>query len=319
MAIYQYQEISSQDLMQLSRIQTAVLMHVGPMESHGQHLPLGTDPLMSAKFCDHIAQRLQEKMNQWNFLIFPPIIAGCDTLINPGGIEIKQSTFKAYLNDCILHLVKDGFKNIIIISAHGGPRHLVVIEELSEKFRWRHKARVISATSNLLLDIIGGDFRNKIITRLEEIGCSLNDEEKKSLKNDIHGGIMETSMMLYLHPHLVKPIYKTLKPILIDRLWKMNRKSGKTIGAGLGYLGSPEFSKPEIGKAILDVSFEVLIPKIEKHLNGENNHKDFKSKLYYIPFLRTEFKWILLLAIYAGIFALLWGLMIRGMTEVIGK
>lgn len=296
MPILKYEQLTHQELAALHRDRTVVIIPTGPVEQHGPHLPLGTDPITAAFFAEKIAERLSSARADWNFLIFPAIQGGSDTLTYTGSIEVKPATFRAWLYDCCKQFAKDGFRTQIAISTHGGPRHNIVLEEVAAKMRWRHRTKMIAASGKILGDILDGRFVEKISERLEKNGTPLTSEEKEGLKYDYHGGLLETSIMLIARPDLVKNLYKDLKPAIVKSFYKLRRTSGRTVGEGLGHLGTPALARAEIGQAAVDVLLDDLMPLVERFLNGENVNRVFRTKFYYFPFLRTDFKFIVLFA-----------------------
>lgn len=317
MAILKYEELTASDLAALPRERTAVFMSVGPLENHGPHLPFGNDPIQSTTLGHMLAERLEKQFPDWNFLFLPPIHAGCDTMINRGSIEIRPATLRRLVYDHARQLSKDGFRAIVALSAHAGPRHLVVLEEVAERMRWRHRTRMISASSRILLEVLRGGFVDRIASRLEARGERLSDAERAGLRHDYHGGLLETSITLHLRPDLVKPSYRELRPAIVEKIWKISRRSGKTAGDGLGYLGSPALARAPIGEAAIDVLFDDVTPLLEKFLAGEDVRRHFRSKFYYVPIFRTDFRTALFIFIYLLAFAGAWVLAVRFMTEVL--
>jgi creatinine amidohydrolase len=309
MAILHYEKLSFSELSALKPACTAVFLPVGPLEQHGPHLPYGTDALMAGFFSHKIALELQSKMPDWDMVIFPTLYAGSDTLIYRGTIEVKPSTLYAILHENCKHLAKSGFKNLIVVGAHGGPRHMVVLEEISAKIRWRYKARMISASAKALCDILAGKYCERIVTRLEKTGVPISEQEKEALKTDYHGGMLETSLMLAVDPSLVKPEYKQLKPAIVNSFLKLNRKSGMKVAPGLGYLGSPALASEALGKTVIELLIEEMSPRIERFLKGERNEREFRSWFYYVPFFRTHFKLLLYSVLWFVIMAILWRVM----------
>ncbi|MBI2605150.1 MAG: creatininase family protein [Deltaproteobacteria bacterium] len=317
MPILKYEELTASDLAALPRGRTAVFMNVGPLENHGPHLPLGNDPIQSTTFGRMLAQRLEKTFPDWNFLFLPPIHAGCDTMMNRGSIEIRPATLRRLVYEHACQLSKDGFRTIVALSAHAGPRHLVVLEEVAERMRWRRRTRMISVSSRMLLEVLRGGFVDRIASRLEARGERLSDAERAGLRHDYHGGLLETSITLHLRPDLVKPSYRELRPAIIEKIWKINRGSGASAGDGLGYLGTPALARAPIGEAAISAIFDGVTPLLERFLAGEDVRRHFRSKFYYIPIFRTDFRAAIFLFIYVLAFAGAWILAVRFMTEVL--
>lgn len=316
MAILKYENLSHSDLSALSREKSVVFLSVGPLEQHGPHMPLGTDALSARFFSEKIVKRLSGSRPDWNFILFPTIFAGCDTLTYTGTIEVRPVTLRALLLDCCKQLAKDGFRTIIAVGAHGGPRHMVVLEEVAAKMRWRYRTRMISASARILYQVLQGDFGEKIAAQMQKTGTLMTADERAALKGDYHGGLLETSLMLAADPSLVKPEYKTLQPAIVESYWKLRRHSGKTVGQGLGHLGTPALARAEIGNAAVNVLLDETEPLLERFLQGEDVYKLFRSKFYYIPFFRTHFKFLILLIICVFAYGIAWMILNRYLLEM---
>lgn len=318
MPILKYENLTHVELAGLSRDKTVVFIPVGPLEQHGPHLPLGTDAMSAEFFSRKLSERLDASRSSWNFLILPSLYAGSDTLTFTGSVEVRPTVLRAMLLSCCKQLAKDGFRQIVLLGTHGGPRHMVVLEEVANKLRWRYKVRAISASAKALYAILHGDFADRIVARAEKDGVAVSIEEKTALKTDYHGGMLETSLMMVARPDLVKPEYKTLKPALVENYWKLRRSSVKKVGEGLGYLGSPALARPEVGQAAIDVFLDETIPLLERFLDGEDVAKQFRSKFYFIPFFRTDFPALMILLVYPILVFIAWSIMNKLAWEIMG-
>lgn len=299
MAVYQYEELNTVEWQSLKRERTVILFPVAPLEAHGPHLPFGVDPFLSRYFSEQLVERLSKKedFSDWNFVLLPTLFTGSDTLLFTGSLEVKPRILRALLLDLCRPLIKDGFKKIILIGAHGGPKHMVVLEEVAARLSWANRAQVLCASSRILIEILSGRFINQFLEALSQRGVNLSEKEKQALKTDYHGGLIETSLMLKLKPELVRP-FQHLTPAIVDVFWKIKRNSGQKVGPGLGYLGTPAYAKAEFADVFTDVLIGQIQPGIERFLKGENVRYEFRSWFYWIPFLRTDFKWISIFLIY---------------------
>lgn len=317
MAILHYENLTHTDLSALQRDKTVVFLCAGPLEQHGPHLPLGTDAFTATYFSEQIAVRLSVNRGDWNFLLFPTIFAGADTLTYTGSIEVRPTILRALLLACCQQLARDGFRNIVLFGTHAGPRHMVVLEEVAAKMRWRHRSRIVSASAKLLFDVLQGNLIERLVQRMEKNGHLLSAAEREGLKNDYHSGLLETSVMMVAKPELVRPVFRSLEPALVDNFWKLRRNSGKKVGAGLGHLGSPALARPEIGKAVVEVFLDETAPLLERFLAGENVNKQFRSKFYFIPVFRTDFKVLLMLILYPVLMFVIWLVLSRTIMEMV--
>ncbi|MBI3557593.1 MAG: creatininase family protein [Deltaproteobacteria bacterium] len=270
MAILRYENLTHIELSGLERDKTVVIFCVAPLVQHGPHLPLGTDAITAEFFSTQLAKRLEATRPNWNFVMFPTFFAGSDTLTFTGTVEVRPTTLRALLMDCCKQLARDGFRQIVLLGTHGGPRHMVVLEEVAEKLRWRYRTRAISASAKLLHDIMKGQLIERIADRMEKNGQALSAGEREGLK------------------------------------WKLRRNSGKKAGDGLGHLGTPALARVEIGQAAVELLLDDTTPLVEKFLSGENVNREFRSKFYFIPFFRTDFKVLAVMTVYPILIFIAW-------------
>lgn len=103
-----------------------VLLTTGTLEPHGV-INNGADNLAPVKIAEAIAADV-------NALIAPHIPYGVTGSMAPypGALHIPADAYRAYVRAVLDGLVKNGFKNIIIINGHGGPQ-TAVLQELAQQ------------------------------------------------------------------------------------------------------------------------------------------------------------------------------------------
>ncbi len=92
-----------------------VILPIGTVEAHGV-LAIGADNFIP----NNLAELIWDKCNA---LIAPPInhgFTGLSISQFPGSITVREDVFEEYIYDVMKHLVRSGFKNILIINGHGG-------------------------------------------------------------------------------------------------------------------------------------------------------------------------------------------------------
>ncbi len=157
-----------------------VLLPVGSVEEHGDHLPLATDTIQAVEVAKKAAQLVP-------LFVAPAIQYGnCrSTSCHPGTISIRTATLKALVNDIVTSLYQHGLRNFIILSGHAGGAHCLALQEVGEE---------------LLATLV--ESRVAVVTEYD-----LAKEEGRALvetPRDAHAGEIETSRLLHSHPHLVK-------------------------------------------------------------------------------------------------------------------
>lgn len=159
---------------------TVAVLPWGATEAHNYHLPYGTDIIEA----DHVAAEAARIAweNGTKITVLPTIPFG----VNTGQFDVKldmnmnPSTQLAVLTDVVDVLNRHGIYKLIILNSHGGNDFKTMIRELGLKF-----PKMFLCSCNWYQAIDQKDFfENK----------------------DDHAGEMETSVIMHLTPHLVRPI-----------------------------------------------------------------------------------------------------------------
>jgi creatinine amidohydrolase len=163
-----------------------VVIPAGAAESHGPHLPTGTDVIMAEFIGKKIAERLPLT------LVAPVIPLGPAELLRnfPGTISLRPYIFTEILSDYCRAISKAGFKTMFIISYHGGNYAPIkdAVPLLSQQFP---ELNVVG----LVGPFIGyRQARDKIIAKY-----NVSPEEAGN-----HAGAVETSHMMFVRPDLVR-------------------------------------------------------------------------------------------------------------------
>lgn len=288
---YRFEDLTTTELALLPRDRTVVFIPVSPLEEHGPHLPYGVDAFMAQWFAEQMAKRLAIKRKDWDFLFLPTLFVGTHVLRFPGSFNISQRLVRDLVYAHAAKLARDGFKNIIVVGGHGGPRHMVALEEVAAKISWRFRGtRMVSATGGMITDVLWGRMTGKFAAKMKERGSPLSEEDLTALKTDYHAGMLETSLMMVARPGAVKAGYKDLKPAIIDKPWKIMPGSALRVGGGFGHLGSPHLARRELGEAMAEVLMNELEPKLDRFLEGDPKvGRELRSMFYLVPIFRSHF------------------------------
>jgi len=267
----------------IDRERAVVFVTCSPMEVHGPHLPLGADCLEGEGLAERTLRFLPERQQSRTFLRLPFVWAACDAVPQPGTIAFRPSTTMAFLEDLGESLAAQGFKNVMVSNFHGSPRHFLAIETACERVSRARGIRMVSIFSLML-------------TRLGVRGSELGDVlghlpgvSKPDLVGDTHGGFVETSQLLALHPDWIDPDYKSLPRRTVE-LWleEQGRKKPSGPARGLGlvgrivsdgragiqyfrqetYSGAPAGASAEVGERILDTLAGRAAEAISEILDG---------------------------------------------------
>jgi creatinine amidohydrolase len=158
----------------------AVVLPWGACEAHNYHMPYGTD-ILESEYISAEASRLAWSRGA-RLTVLPAIPFG----VNTGQFDVRldinmnPSTQFMVLHDVIEVLDRQGIHKLIILNSHGGNDFKTMIRELGLKF----PAMFLTSCN-----------------WFQSIDQKLFFENK-----DDHAGEMETSLLMYLRPDLVRPL-----------------------------------------------------------------------------------------------------------------
>jgi creatinine amidohydrolase len=150
-----------------------LLIPVGTCEQHGPHLPLGCDTVIVERLADDLSAEFQ-------VLRAPTVEYGVNTATRrpfPGNASVRRKTLHRWMNDLLGSWEEAGVEQFIILTAHGHDPHQEALCTLRTT-----RARVFT------VDVFALD--------MEDL---LHDPDSPT-----HGGELDTSLLLYLAPELVR-------------------------------------------------------------------------------------------------------------------
>lgn len=158
-----------------------VIVTVGTLEPHGV-INNGADNTAPVSIARAIA-------DDANALIAPHIPYGVTGSMAPypGALHIPEDAFRAYFRAVMLGMVKNGFRNIVVINGHGGPQ-TAILNQVSSEVALENKVNTLvvnwwALASDVTLEVFGEDGG--------------------------HAGINETAFIQAINPKLVhKELYK---------------------------------------------------------------------------------------------------------------
>jgi len=225
------------------------LIPVGSMEAHGPHLPVGTDCLLAEDISKELALRLE--LDGVNTVIVPTIpysVAECARGF-PGTISLRGETVEAILVDVAGNLAEHGFRQAAILCFHLEPKNAEHVQSA---------ARTIRETLGLEIDELFVSTSAVWLPRLRSI-------IETRLRQDLHGGEMETSIMLRLRPELVRENWKQLPPTDVDII-EIAAAGIPFRDVGPGYFGAPARSSADKGERIMALLVSALAQAVQELL-----------------------------------------------------
>jgi creatinine amidohydrolase len=262
-----WETLTKRQFDRIDRTRAVVLVTCSPLEVHGPHLPLGADALEGEGLAERVLRFLPEPHRSRPFLKLPFVYAACDGVPQPGTLAFRPSTTIAVLEDLGRSLAAQGFRDVLVSNFHGSPRHFLAIETACDRVHRARGLRMVSVFSMMLSRLNGGG------AELGEVLGHLPGVRKADLEGDNHGGLVETSQLLALHPEWVDPDYKTLPRRTVEG-WLAERgearpkavrgklaalpemlaafRAALRFFAEESYAGAPAGASAELGEAILD-------------------------------------------------------------------
>lgn len=170
----------------------AVILPVGATEQHGPHLPMGTDAMLATAVAKGVAAKI-------NAIVAPVVAFGYKSQPKMGGgqhfcgtTSLDADTLAHVLRDVIKELARHGVRRIVLINGHY-ENMMFTIEGIDLAMR---ELRYDGITDLEILRLEYWDF-----TRAETLEKVFPDGFPGYALE--HAAVMETSLMLHLHPDLV--------------------------------------------------------------------------------------------------------------------
>src|SRR5438034_6591186 len=228
---------------------TTVLVYNGGTEQRGPHAVLGGHTFMARAIAPMIARKLG------NALVAPVLpfsinpAGGVDPKM-PGSVALAPELFQKVNEAVVDSMVKNGFKNIVLMGDHGGGQD--ELNKLAEILDAKYRSQGVEV-------YFCGDVYEK--SRREFAEWLTN----KHLPLSNHAGISDTSTMLYLDPASDQWVRSTYKTTIGDPvLPPSQRPDPRTPRVNNGVTGDPRPSTPEIGKLVVDMKVTNAVAQIQK-------------------------------------------------------
>ncbi len=214
---------------------TTAVLPVGAIEQHGSHLPVGTDTILAHEFASRIAEQLDAYL-----LPVIPITSSIEHRKGGGTVYIKADTLALVLSDIAESLQYAGYEKLIIVNFHGG--------------NWIIKPTVRKLNRDL-------DSMQTVLLHAD-VAMHRHGEVFKHLRNDVHGGEFETSIMLHTHPEHVREIAPQHNPEFVPQAF-MDYFDVTEITED-GYWGFPEEATSDKGAKVLDIMVQCALEYLQE-------------------------------------------------------
>jgi creatinine amidohydrolase len=151
-------------------------------EQHGPHLPLGTDVMIAEAYLARVRALLPPAIPA-SFLPVQPVGISTEHLAFAGTLTLTPETALRLWSEIGDSVARAGVRKLVLVTSHGGNSAAMTL--VAQELRARHGMLTVS-------------------TGWSRFGVpdGLFDEEE--LRHGVHGGAVETSIMLACRPDLVR-------------------------------------------------------------------------------------------------------------------
>jgi creatinine amidohydrolase/Fe(II)-dependent formamide hydrolase-like protein len=229
--------LTSEEISQRLKATSILCLPLGAFEQHGAHLPINTDMIVAEELTQRIVARWGDELDLWQ-LPTVPIGLSREHDWSPGTLSLSIQSFVALFHDLARHVLRAlPTRNLAVVNAHGGNRG--VLDTLIQELR--------------------GDFALN--------SCVIHPFDLMKIKvdaaiPDVHGGMIETSVMLAVAGHLVrqdlimpsgkKPDLDAIAALIFDRGASFPWRTDDPRLTENGVIGAAHAASLELGQAIIE-------------------------------------------------------------------
>lgn len=177
-----WQDLTSVELGKTIDADSVAVLPLAAIEQHGAHLPLSTDLDIGEGLLAAAVAALPE---DFPLLELPPLAVGASSEHAgfPGTLSLPPEVAIAVIESYGDSLARAGIRRLVLLNSHGGNKAVADIAALKLRERWG------------MLVVKANYFRFAAPAQALPV-----DE----LRHGLHGGALETAMMLHLAPHKVR-------------------------------------------------------------------------------------------------------------------
>ena len=223
------------------------IIPLAAVESHGPHLPLGTDGLIIAGILDRAAQFDTGRVS---FVRLPPLWLGAspEHADHPGTLSLEPEHLIEQIVAVGGGLARCGISRVMLFNGHGGNVAAASIAALKLRTRFG----LLAATAHWL-----------------DFGLPEGMVPPSPPAGDVHGGWVETAALLHLTPDLVVKSAVAARPAVppapslfprgpVAWGWKLEDLSNDGHPTG-GWIGRADLATAELGRALIDHAAQKLV------------------------------------------------------------
>lgn len=232
---------------------TAIFLPIGALEQHGPHLPMACDAILATAMASRAAKELDG-------ILLPALSYGYKSQARSGGgqtftgtTSLDGQTLSSQVRDIIRELARHGASRLVIVNGHVENQWFIT-EGIELALREVHESndmlRVIRCEywdytpQAVLEEIFEGDFP----------GIDLE-----------HAALLETSMMLALHPELVREALIPDDPLASFPAHDHYPQDGRDVPSS-GVLAPAGRASRAIGEKLIENTIEAMVAALRPEL-----------------------------------------------------
>jgi creatinine amidohydrolase len=177
-----WQDLTTKEFASLDAERTIAVLPVGAVEQHGPHLPVWVDSAINYGIVERAVPKIPDDLS---VLVLPlmPVGKSDEHMAFPGTLSLSAETLIRVWTEIGESIHRTGIRKLVLFNSHGGQPQI--------------------------MDIVARDLRVRL--KMFVVTCSWFSTglppglfPPSEVEHGIHGGAIETSMMLHLRPDLVR-------------------------------------------------------------------------------------------------------------------
>ncbi len=214
-------EMRPDEIANTINVDPRLIVPVGTCEQHGPHMPLGCDTIIVERLADDLSA-------EFGILRAPTLEYGVNVVTEvryAGNASMRRKTLHRALNDLLDTWESTGITEFILLTAHEHDPHLEAL------------ATVITSGARVrVVNIFAMDFRDLLEGQTEPM----------------HGDEVDTSIILYIAPELVRLDLAQDYMMSRDELRRYRRGWLRIPKGSTGSIGRPRLATAEKGQLLYD-------------------------------------------------------------------
>ena len=217
------------------------IIPLAAVETHGPHLPLGTDGLITEGLLDR-AEKIDSSSATFVRLPLLWLGASAEHADRPGTLSVEPEQLIEQIISIGEGLARAGIRRVMLFNGHGGNVAAASIAALKLRTRFN----MLAASAHWL-----------------DFGLPADLVPPAPVAGDVHGGWVETSVLLHLAPQLVVKAAAQARPASapapslfpegpIAWGWKLDDLAPRGAPGEGGWIGRPDLATAGLGRMLVD-------------------------------------------------------------------